>query len=165
MLLANPDPENRKMNPGPKRVTSSNIKIFQALPCLMSDVSWKFHENPFNFFFRNVGHRHGLPRKYRKKSCVQGVKWNIPKMCQIVPCTTSHLTLQLETWQNENLFTRLSVMLLTANQRRWKHILRFDGGNKLHSRTVACGKPQREKMVEVGPSSGIKYVCETYEIF
>ena len=47
-----------------------------------------------------------------KKSCVQRVKWSIPKMFQIIPCTKSHLP-----WKfHENPFSRSSVIVLTGRQ-------------------------------------------------
>ena len=65
-----------------------------ALVCPLSHsqpalkISWK-SASPF---FRNVANRHGFPRKIRKKSCMERVTRNIPKMLQNVPCTKSHLS-------------------------------------------------------------------------
>ena len=50
--------------------------------------------------------------KVGKKSCVQGVAWNILKMIPIVPCIKSHLTCKF----HENPFHCFSVMLLTDRQ-------------------------------------------------
>ena len=45
MLPTNTDPDNKK-GPYAQGVTLIIPKIFQIVPCVIANISWKFHENP-----------------------------------------------------------------------------------------------------------------------
>ena len=96
-------------------------------------ISWKSVQP----FFCNAAKRHGFLRKSGKKnSCVQGVKWKIPKMFPIVPCIKSHLP-----WKfHEDPFCRFSVMLLTDRQKnRWNITQRARTYQNFDEMLANCG--------------------------
>ena len=125
-------PGNKLINTGFKGLTATSRKCSRLLPVSCPSflrISWK----SVRPFFCNAAKRHGLLRKSGKKSCVQGVIWNILKMLPIFPCIKSHLPWKFD----ENPFRRFSVMLLTdrqtnrhSNGQRWKHNLRHGGVNE-----------------------------------
>ena len=87
-------------------------KMFQIVSCVMSVLFWQFHENPFNRFSAMLLRGMDSSQNVEKNSCVQGVKWNIPKMFPIVSCIKSDLP-----WRfHENPFSCFSVMFLTDRQ-------------------------------------------------
>ena len=80
MLLANTDPENRKITHVPKGLKAASSKC--SLPYVQNipKISWKSIQH----FFSNDVHSHGLPpqhhhQKKKKRSWVQGVISNTPK--------------------------------------------------------------------------------------
>ena len=85
----------------------SDCSLCQVRPFLK--ISWKSVQP----FFCHAAKRHGfLRKKWKKKSCVQVVKWNILRMSPIVPCIKSH-----QPWKfHESPFGCFSVMLLTDRQ-------------------------------------------------
>ena len=50
MLLTNMDLENGKMNPVSKGLKTSSPKCSSFFACVIADLSWQFHENPFIHF-------------------------------------------------------------------------------------------------------------------
>ena len=67
-------------------------KMFQNVPCSMSDLSWKFYYEFIYAFHRIVANRHEFPPQNNRKkhSWIQGVKCNIPKipdcsLCRVRP--------------------------------------------------------------------------------
>ena len=75
--------------------------VSQLFCCVISNISWKFHENPFTRFPQccsNVASWYGCPAppphhpKKLQNSCMKRGKWNIPQMLQDVPFTKSHLS-------------------------------------------------------------------------
>ena len=107
---------------------SSKKKIYLGSKALTA-TSWKFTRlflvrspiYPDNFMLirstvsHNVVYGHGFPRKCRKQSCVQGIKWNILKVFQMVSCTKSHIFWKFS-WKSIQPFFRN-----VANKRRDKH--------------------------------------------
>ena len=61
--VVNMDPENRKSCiQGIKRKIS---KMLKSVPCVISDLSWKFNKNPVLHFFHNVADRNTAPPNLR----------------------------------------------------------------------------------------------------
>ena len=42
--------KHRKRNPVTQGVKRDTFQVFQIVPCIRPDLSWKFHENPFTHF-------------------------------------------------------------------------------------------------------------------
>ena len=96
--------------PGYKGFTVTSQKCSRLLRVSCPSFSEKFMKIRLTVFLQCC--RIDCFEKVRKKSCVQGVKWNIPKIFPIVPCIKSHLP-----WKfHENPLRRFSVILLTDRQ-------------------------------------------------
>ena len=106
--------------------------MFQIVSCLMSEISWKFHENPFDYCLRIVGHRRGMPRKYRKITVFTGLNGASPK-CRKLFLSSS--TIYPEIFMK--IRSRLSSWYFgRTNQQRWNHNLRFRWRWGLHILTI-----------------------------
>ena len=95
--------------------------MLQVVPCLVSDLCWKFHANPFIHFPRHVANRHGFPWKHSKRDPVlKGYTWNSPNFPD---CFLYHARDILKiSWKS--LYTFFCNVVQQTNQQRWKHNLR-----------------------------------------
>ena len=88
--------------------------MFQIVPCNMSDLYSKYHENPFIRFFSVLvlTHKDFLEENYIMKPCIEGIIHTTFQIFQIVPFILPNISWKL----HENLSMRFPVMLLTDKQ-------------------------------------------------